>query len=204
MILRHSHLTDQLLQPHNLEKCHIRNIRILHLKWRCPCEWTQTTNQKKGSPTHRQYVEQPSHTHAHFPALGICCSSSLATPFGCAARDLRWRQWHQEQRSSRHRSCLQTGTILQLERTTQIMRNYYWDANRNEINHRIHASNRNVLKDSLVTIEHLTHLFEPVSLYLRKCTCMCLSVYVISVTSDFWNISTFGFRSLLETQAWSM
>lgn len=135
-----------------------------------------------------------------------CYSSSLATPFGCAARDLRWRQWHQEPRSSRHQSCLQRGNYTSAGKnaTNKWGTLIGMPIEMRSIIGRIHTSNCNVLKDSLVTIEHLTHLFEPVSLYLRKCTCMCLSVYVISVTSDFWNISTFGFRSLLETQAWSM
>ena len=77
--------------------------------------------------------------------------------------------------------------ILQLERTPQINEELFigMPIEMRSIIGRIHTSNNNVLKDSLVTIEHLTHLFEPVSLYLRKCTCMCLSVYVISVTSDF-------------------
>ena len=77
--------------------------------------------------------------------------------------------------------------ILQLERTPQINEELFigMPIEMRSIIGRIHTSHCNVLKDSLVTTEHLTHLFEPVSLYLRKCTCMCFSVYVISVTSDF-------------------
>ena len=165
----------------------------------CPCEWSKSHQPKKRAvKTHQKYVEQPSHTHAAAPAWqhrsdaqhAICDGGN-----GTKNHDLhaikaacRLESYTSAGKNATNKWGTLTGIPIEMR----------------SIIGRIHTSNNNVLKDSLVTIEHLTHLLEPVSRYLRKCTCMCLSVYVISATSDFLNISTLGFRSLLETQAWSM